>query len=59
MLEEGGETRRLINETSEDVVDLEAGDRTAEDEVSYPDDNLKADLVDGRWQFTHEDGTSY
>lgn len=49
----------LINETAEDVVYLEIGDRTAGDEGSYPDDDLKADFVDGRWQFTHKDGRPY
>lgn len=54
-----GNGHRLINETAEEVVYLEVGDRTPGDEGSYPDDDLKALLVDGRWQFVHKDGTPY
>ncbi|MEZ5590815.1 MAG: cupin domain-containing protein [Gammaproteobacteria bacterium] len=49
----------LINETSEEVVYLEVGDRTPGDEGSYPDDDLKAQFVEGRWRFVHKDGTPY
>jgi uncharacterized cupin superfamily protein len=49
----------LINETAEVVVYLEVGDRTPGDEGSYPDDDLKALLVDGKWKFVHKDGTPY
>ncbi len=54
-----GNGHRLINETSEEVVYLEVGDRSPGDEGSYPDDDLKAALVDGNWKFTHKDGTPY
>jgi uncharacterized cupin superfamily protein len=54
-----GDGHRLINETAEDVVYLEIGDRTPGDEGSYPDDDLKAMLVDGQWRFVHKDGTPY
>jgi uncharacterized cupin superfamily protein len=54
-----GNGHRLVNETSEDVVYLEVGDRTAGDEGSYPDDDLKAMLVAGKWKFVHKDGTPY
>ncbi len=54
-----GNAHRLINETSEEVVYLEVGDRTPGDEGSYPDDDLKAVLVDGAWTFVHKDGTPY
>ena len=54
-----GNGHRLINETREDVVYLEVGDRTPGDEGSYPDDDLKAKLVDGKWAFVHKDGTPY
>jgi uncharacterized cupin superfamily protein len=50
---------RLVNETDEDVIYLEIGDRSPGDEGSYPDDDLCAVLVDGRWAFTHKDGTPY
>ena len=54
-----GNGHRLINETSEDVVYLEIGDRAPGDEVSYPDDDLEAMLVEGKWVFAHKDGTPY
>ena len=54
-----GNGHRLLNETAQEVVYLEVGDRTPGDEGSYPDDDLKALLVDGRWQFVHKDGTPY
>ncbi len=50
---------RSINETSEEVAYLEVGDRTPGDEVGYPDDDLKAVLVDGKWKFVQRDGTPY
>ncbi len=49
----------LINNSNADVLYLEVGDRTQGDEGSYPDDDLKALMVDGKWQFTHKDGTPY
>ncbi len=49
----------LINETSETVVYIEIGDRTSADEATYPDDDLKALLVDGKWQFVHKNGAPY
>jgi uncharacterized cupin superfamily protein len=49
----------LINETKQDVVYLEVGDRTPGDEGSYPDDDLKAMLVDGKWQFVRKNGSPY
>lgn len=54
-----GDAHRLINETDEDVVYLEVGDRTPGDEGSYPDDDLIARRVDGAWLFLHRDGTPY
>ena len=54
-----GNAHRLINETSEEVVYLEVGDRTPGDEGSYPDDDIKAVLVNGAWTFVHKDGTPY
>lgn len=54
-----GNAHRLVNETAEDVVYLEIGDRTAGDEADYPDDDLQAELVAGRWRFTRKDGTAY
>jgi uncharacterized cupin superfamily protein len=54
-----GNGHHLVNETDEEVIYLEVGDRTAGDEGSYPDDDLKAAFVDGQWQFTRKDGTPY
>ena len=54
-----GNGHRLVNETAEDVVYLEIGDRTAGDEASYPDEDLKALRVDNGWKFVHKDGTPY
>jgi uncharacterized cupin superfamily protein len=54
-----GNGHHLINETAEEVVYLEVGDRTPGDEGSYPDDDLKAVLIDGKWRFAHKDGAPY
>ena len=54
-----GNAHRLVNETNEDVVYLEIGDRTKGDEVNYPDDDLAARFVEGNWLFFHKDGTPY
>ncbi|MBL1179132.1 cupin domain-containing protein [Pantanalinema sp. GBBB05] len=54
-----GNAHHLINETTEDVVYLEVGDRTSGDSGHYPDDDLQALLVAGAWQFVHKDGTPY
>jgi uncharacterized cupin superfamily protein len=54
-----GNGHRLLNETREEVVYLEMGDRTAGDEGSYPDDDLKASMVDGKWRFAHKNGVPY
>jgi uncharacterized cupin superfamily protein len=54
-----GDAHHLVNETARDVVYLEVGDRTPGDVATYPDDDLAAALVDGKWRFTHKDGTPY
>ncbi|MDX1802581.1 MAG: cupin domain-containing protein [Alcanivorax sp.] len=54
-----GNGHHLINESDAAVLYLEIGSRVAGDEGHYPDDDLKASQVDGRWQFTHKDGTPY
>lgn len=54
------DAHHLINETDEDVVYLEIGDRTAGDSAAYPDDDLVAELLaSGQWRFTRKDGTPY
>ena len=54
-----GNGHQLINETADEVVYLEIGDRTPGDEGIYPDDDLKALLVEDHWQFIHKNGTPY
>ncbi len=54
-----GDAHQLVNETDRDVVYLEVGDRTPGDAVVYPDDDLQAVYVDGRWVFLRKDGTPY
>lgn len=49
----------LINETTEEVVYLEIGDRSPGDEGYYPDEDLKALLVADDWKFVHKDGTPF
>ena len=50
-----GNAHNLHNETAEEVLYLEIGDRTPGDEVSYPDDDLR--VVDKK--YVHKDGTPY
>lgn len=54
-----GNAHHLRNDTDQPVVYLEIGDRTAGDAVHYPDDDLVAESLDGRWQFRHKDGRPY
>ncbi len=54
-----GDGHQLLNRTSEDVVYLEVGDRSAGDSVTYPDDDIQAVLVEGKWRFAHKDGSPY
>jgi uncharacterized cupin superfamily protein len=54
-----GNGHRLVNETTEEVVYLEVGDRTPGDEGTYPDDDIQARLVNGSWVFEHKDGSPY
>lgn len=54
-----GNGHQLLNRTTEDVVYLEVGDRTAGDSAIYPDDDIQALFVNGAWQFSHKDGTPY
>ena len=55
-----GVAHQLVNRTENTVVYLELGDRTPGDAASYPRDDLKATLgPDGKWVFSHKDGTPY
>jgi uncharacterized cupin superfamily protein len=56
----GGAAHQLVNRTAADVLYLEIGDRTPGDAASYPRDDIQADLgPDGKWVFTHKDGSPY
>lgn len=56
----GGIAHQMVNRTERDGVYLEIGDRSPEDEGTYPADDLRAALGrDGRWMFTHKDGRPY
>ena len=50
---------RLVNRTGDEVTYLEIGDRLPGDMALYPDDDLKAAMVDGQWRFVHKDGSPY
>ncbi|MGE0115199.1 MAG: cupin domain-containing protein [Steroidobacteraceae bacterium] len=54
-----GDAHHLVNLSSEEVVYLEVGDRTPGDTAFYPDDDIQAAMVEGKWRFTHKDGTAY
>jgi uncharacterized cupin superfamily protein len=55
-----GNAHRFVNRSEDEVLLLVVGDRTAGDEVIYPDIDLHARMgEDGRYKFTHKDGTSY
>jgi uncharacterized cupin superfamily protein len=55
--EENG--HQLVNKSNFDVVYLEVGDRTPNDQASYPDDDLVAKATPNGWVFTHKDGKLY
>ena len=54
-----GDAHHLRNESADDVVYLEIGDRTPDEQVSYPDDDLLFVREAGRSRFVHKDGTAY
>lgn len=53
------DAHHLVNETGEDVLYLEIGDRTPGDAATYPDDDIVAEVVNGTWRFARKDGTPY
>lgn len=55
----GGVAHCLRNDSDAPVVYLEIGDRTPGDDATYPNDDLKADFIDGKWVFSHKDGRPY
>ena len=51
---------RFVNRSGEDVLLLVVGDRTGEDEITYPDIDMQARLgSDGRYEFRRKDGTAF
>ncbi|HXZ53051.1 MAG TPA: cupin domain-containing protein [Burkholderiales bacterium] len=54
-----GNAHHLHNETTEEVLYLEVGDRTAGDAVDYPDDDIRLVRDEGKLKFLHKDGTPY
>ena len=56
----GAGSHCLTNRTTQDVTYLEVGDRSAGDEVFYPDDDLRVGPgPDGKRRYEHKDGTPY
>jgi uncharacterized cupin superfamily protein len=54
-----GDAHHLVNRTQRDVVFLEVGDRSPNDRVTYPDDDLVAwSGPDGAWQYSRKDGSA-
>jgi uncharacterized cupin superfamily protein len=54
-----GNAHHLVNETVDDVVYLEIGDRTSADQATWPDVDLQVVEIAGRRRFAHRDGTPY
>jgi len=54
-----GNAHHLHNDTADEVVYLEVGDRMPGDEVSYPEDDLQVIRVGGKGLYTRKDGTPY
>ena len=53
------DAHQLVNETDRAVFYLEIGDRTPDDSASYSDVDLAVRMVDGKWVFTHKDGSPF
>jgi predicted RNase H-like HicB family nuclease len=49
----------LVPPGASQVEYVEVGDRSPGDVFGYPDDDLKAVYVKGKWQFSHKDGKPY
>jgi uncharacterized cupin superfamily protein len=50
---------QLVNETEKPVFYLEIGDRTPGDSATYPDVDLAAHMGDGKFVFTHKNGSPF
>jgi len=55
-----GVAHHLVNRSAADVVFLEIGDRSRGDSADYPSDDLAVKMhADGKWVFSHKDGSPY
>lgn len=55
-----GDAHRFVNRTASDVLLLTVGDRTVQDDVTYPELDLHGRMgADGKFHFTHKDGKPY
>jgi uncharacterized cupin superfamily protein len=55
-----GDAHRFINRSDTDVLLLVVGDRSGDDEITYPDIDMHAKLAaDGRYIYAHKNGTPY
>jgi uncharacterized cupin superfamily protein len=55
-----GDAHRFVNRTATDVLLLVAGDRSADDEIVYPEVDLHGKLQsDGKYRYTRKDGSTY
>ena len=50
---------QLVNETGRPALYLEIGDRTPEDGATYSDVDMAARMIEGKWVFTHKDGSPF
>jgi len=54
-----GDAHHLVNRSEADVLYMEIGGRETDERVTYPDDDLIASNENGRWRFSHKDGSNY
>ncbi len=54
-----GDGHHLVNRSDKDALYLEVGDRSANDEVDYPDIDMLVRWIDGAEKYVHKDGTPY
>ena len=51
---------RFVNRSSQDVLLLVVGDRSAGDAITYPDIDMQAELqADGKYRFRRKDGSAF
>ena len=54
-----GNSHHLVNQSKDDVVYLEIGDRAPGDSAIWPDVDLQMIEIDGKRRFAHRNGTPY